>query len=243
MKPAAALLAALLLAGCAPALREPAALPSVPGAPADALAQAERAWAARPDPASVERALDLYLQAGDAGLLGAAESAAWLVEHESSAEKREALVAKEVQAAQWCRKRDPGSAACAYRLAIAVGQQVREHPTTAADGLPTMVSLLREVAAAEPGLDHGGPQRILALVLLRAPGWPVGPGDPEEGLVAAKAASAVDPSYPPNQLALAEALEKTGSVEDGRSLRESARAEAARRAQAGDPDAADWLQD
>ena len=98
MRPAAALLAALLLDGCAPALRAPAALPSVHGAPADAVAQAERAWAARPDPASVERALALYLQAGDAGLLGAAESAAWLVEHERSAAKREGLVAKEVQA-------------------------------------------------------------------------------------------------------------------------------------------------
>ncbi len=243
MRTAAALLAALLLAGCAPALRAPATLPSVPGAPADAVAQAERAWAARPDPASVERALELYLQAGDAGLLGAAESAAWLVEHERSAAKREGLVAKEVQAAQWCRKRDPGSAACAYRLAIAVGQQVREHPTTAADGLSTMVSLLREAAAAEPGLDHGGPQRVLALVLLRAPGWPVGPGDPEEGLVAAKAASAVDPSYPPNQLALAEALEKTGATEEAEILRARARAETARRAAEGDRDAADWLQD
>lgn len=242
MRSTAALLA-LILAGCAPALREPEALPSTPGAPADALVQAERAWAARPDPAAVEHALTLYLQAGDAGLLGAAESAAWLVERERSAGKRESLVAKEVQAAQWCRKRNPGSAACAYRLAIAVGQQVREHPTTAADGLPTMVSLLREAAAAEPGLDHGGPQRVLALVLLRAPGWPAGPGDPEEALVAAQAASAVDPSYPPNQLGLAEALEKTGATEEGKKLRESARAEAARRAAEGDPDAADWLQD
>jgi len=242
VKRAAGLLA-LLLAGCAPALREPAALPAVPNAPADALAQAERAWAARPDPPSVERALELYLQAGDAGLLGAAESAAWLVEHERSAAKREELVAKEVQAAQWCRKRAPASAACAYRLAIAVGQQVREHPTTAADGLATMVALLHEAAAADPTLDHGGPQRVLALVLLRAPGWPTGPGDPDEGLVQARAASAVEAAYPPNQLALAEALEKTGAAEEGKKLRESARAEATRRAQAGDPDAADWLAD
>ena len=239
----------LLLAGCAPALREPAPLPSLPGAPADPLAEAQQAWAARPDRASVERALRLYLQAaeadptGTAGLLGAAETAGWLIEHERSAAKREELVDTAMQAGQWCRKRDASNPACTYRLALAVGQQVREHPTTAADGLPTMLGLLREAAAADPALDHGGPQRVLALVLLRAPGWPVGPGDPDEGLVQAKAASAVDPSYPPNDLVLAEALEKTGAVDEGKALRVRAREEAARRAHEGDPDAADWLEE
>jgi hypothetical protein len=192
----------------------------------------------------VERALGLYLQVPDtAGLLGAAEAAAWLVERERSAQRREELVETAVQAGQWCRKREASNPACAYRLAIAVGQQVREHPTTAADGLAIMVALLREAAAADPGLDHGGPQRVLALVLLRAPGWPVGPGDPEEGLGQAKAALAADPSYPPNQLALAEALEKTGAEEEGKALRARAQEEATRRAQEGDPDAADWLEE
>ena len=239
----------VFLAGCAPALREPAPLPTVPGAPVDAFAEAQRAWAARPDPASVDRALRLYLQAaeadptGTAGLLGAAEAAGWLIEHERSGAKRVELGGTAVQAAQWCRKRDPSSPACAYRLAIAVGQQIREHPTTAADGLPTMIRLLREAATLDPALDHGGPHRVLALVLLRAPGWPVGPGDVDDGLVQAKAATAVDPSYPPNQLALAEALEKTGAEEEGKARRAHAREEAARRAQRGDPDAADWLEE
>ncbi|HEX5045167.1 MAG TPA: hypothetical protein VFV75_19890 [Candidatus Polarisedimenticolaceae bacterium] len=245
----AAGLALLLLAGCAPALREPAPLPSLPGAPNDALGEARRAWDRRPDPAAVERALRLYLQAaeadpaGTAGLLGAAEAAAWLVERERSAGRREELVRTGVQASQWCRKRDASSPACAYRLAIAVGQQVREHPTTAADGLATMMALLREAAAADPGLDHGGPQRVLALVLLRAPGWPAGPGDPAEGLAQARAAVAADPEHPPNLLALAEALEKTGAVEEGKAVRARALEEAARRARVGDPDAAGWLEE
>jgi hypothetical protein len=148
-----------------------------------------------------------------------------------------------VQAGQWCRKRDASHPACAYRLAIAVGQQVREHPTTAADGLATMMALLREAAAGDPGLDHGGPLRVLALVLLRAPGWPAGPGDPEEGLRQARAAVAADPEHPPNQLALAEALEKTGAAEEGKAVRARALEEAARRARLGDPDAADWLEE
>jgi hypothetical protein len=239
----------LVLGGCAPALREPAPLPTLPGAPADPLAEARQAWASRPDGAAVERALQLYLQAAEvdpadtAGLLGAAQAAAWLVEHERSASTRESFVSRGLQAAQWCRKRDASDPACAYRLAIAVGQEIREQPATAADGLKTMLGLLHEASSADPALDHGGPQRVLALVLLRAPAWPVGPGDADEGLVQAKAALAADPSYPPNQLALAEALEKTGAEEEGKALRARAREEAARRAQAGDPDAADWLEE
>ena len=56
----------LVLAGCAPALREPAPLPSLPGAPADPLVEAQRAWGARPHRASVERALRLVLPAAEA---------------------------------------------------------------------------------------------------------------------------------------------------------------------------------
>lgn len=232
----------LLLAGCAPALREPAPLPRIPGAPEDPLGEAERAWAARPDRASVERALTLFLQAaegdttGTAGLEGAARSASWLVEREPAAARRDALVSTALQAAQWCRKRDGSAPACAYRLAIALGLQARERPSTAADGLPAMIALLREAAAADPALDHGGPQRVLALVLLRAPGWPAGPGDADLGLVQARAAAALDSSYPPNLLALAEALEKTGAEEEGKALRARALEEAARRAQRGDPE-------
>ncbi len=51
-----------------------------------------------------------------------------------------------------------------------------------------------------------------ALVLIRAPGWPLGPGDAEAGLVAARRAVTLRPQYPPNLLALAEALAKTGDA-------------------------------
>jgi len=87
-----------------------------------------------------------------------------------------------------------------------------------------MVLLLRRAALVEPDLDHAGPDRVLALVLLRAPGWPLGPGDPEEGLVVARRAATRVPGYAPNQLALSEALAANGRPGPSR--------EAARRAQA-----------
>jgi hypothetical protein len=44
----------------------------------------------------------------------------------------------------------------------------------------------------------------------------LGPGDAEAGLAAARRAAALQPQYPPNLLALAEALAKTGDANGAR---------------------------
>ena len=69
---------------------------------------------------------------------------------------------------------------------------------------------------------------MLALVYLRAPGWPVGLGDEVLGLENAHRAVEVDPEFPDNQLTLAEALAETGdhkaaraALERGKSLARS----------------------
>jgi hypothetical protein len=158
------------------------------------------------------------------------------VEYEPDPAVRERLAVAAVEAAQPCGP-EPG---CAYWLAIAIGLQAREKPATAADGVPKMLALLAQAEAADPALERGGPARVAALVLLRAPGWPLGPGDPEAGLESARRAIAVDPAYPPNRLALAEALLKTGDGVTGQAEARAA-AEAARGWD--DPDAAVWLRD
>jgi hypothetical protein len=73
-----------------------------------------------------------------------------------------------------------------------------------------MLDTLARADTADPNYDEAGPARVRALVLMRAPGWPLGPGDAEAGLTAARRAVTLRPLYPPNLLALAEALAKTG---------------------------------
>jgi hypothetical protein len=75
-----------------------------------------------------------------------------------------------------------------------------------------MVQNLDAADAADPNYDNAGPSRVKALVLVRAPGWPIGPGDADSGVVAARRAVSLQPDYPPNVLALAEALGKTGDA-------------------------------
>jgi len=81
---------------------------------------------------------------------------------------------------------------------------------------------------------------VLALVLLRAPAWPAGPGDPEAGLDEAKAAVAAVPEAAENQLALAEAFAANGSVGEAHAAYQKA-AELA--SSAHEPEAAGWLAD
>jgi tetratricopeptide (TPR) repeat protein len=238
---------------CAPALREPPPLrPPVapaPGASADdLLREADAAWVRRAEAGQAEAARQAYLQAASAderrveGLLGAMRSAAFRVEREKDQAARERLAVEEVQLGQWCLRRAPDDAACKYRLAIALGQQARERTASAKDALERMVKLLREAAAAAPRLDRAGPHRVLALVLLRAPGWPMGPGDPEQALKEAQAAVALFPDAPDNQLVLGEALGKNDRAAEARAALEKAAALADRDA-ATDPDAARWRDD
>lgn len=250
MRRAAAAL--LVLAACAPAVRAPVLgsirTPESPGRPVEALlAEAEASFARRPDRDAVQQALALYREAAQAeparieGLTGAVRVSAWLVEHEAGGERRAPLAAEAVEAGRACQARAPGSAACDYWLAVALGLELRERPAAAlAGGVGQVVELLRRAAASEPGLDGGGPERVLALVLLRAPGWPVGPGDPEAALAEARRAVERAPDHPLNRLVLGEALEINGEAEAARAAFEQALELARRRAAAGDADGAEW---
>ena len=261
----ALLCSALLTVACASALKEPPPVEALGGASsapdgiapeagsAELLQRADAAWAGRGDTspggalAAVSKAQQLYLAAaradegGVAGLIGAARASTWLVEHEPDSGRRAELATTAVQAGQWCQRRAPGDPRCDYWLALALGQQARERQATALDGVDRMIELLRRTIATDPTLDEAGAQRALALVLLRAPGWPAGPGDAEAALDAARAAAVLRPDFPPNQLVLAEALARNGDPDGAAAALDRGKALAQARREAADPDAADWL--
>ena len=249
----ALILAALGLTACASALHEPAPIVSFApghgnGRTADELVRdATAAWARRGQPHQAEAAQGLYLDAAEAdphrvdGLLGAMRALSFRIEHEPGV-SRGTLAGEEVELGQWCLRRAPTAPECAYRLAIALGQQARERPSTGQDALGKMVDLLPRAIGAAPRLDAGGPHRVLALVLLRAPSWPVGPGDPEAALVQARAAAALFPNSAENQLVLGEALKANDKAAEARAAYNKAFALATTARDAGDPEAPSWLE-
>jgi hypothetical protein len=248
------LVGVLLGSGCVPALREPSPLPEPDPAQRGltatdldrVLAEADAAYLEW-TPESVARAERLAIRAATAdperadAWTAAARARVWRANHSENADERRQAAEEAVHAAQACDKVAPTEAACAYWLAIALGVQAREWRATALDALPIMVGLLERAIDADETLDHAGPHRVLALVYLRAPGWPTGPGDPDLGLEHASRAVALDPGHPPNRLCLAEALTETGDRERGQAAYRDAEAAAAAALEAGSVEAREWL--
>lgn len=162
---------------------------------------------------------------------------------ETSPQGRSAQIDKALDAGQRCEQVAPESPGCDYALALALGVQAREHPATASKGLKLMVELLQRASASDPKLDQAGPPRVLALLRVRAPGWPLGPGDPEAGLKAAQDAVGLFPDHAPNQLALSEALLVNGQRAASKAAARRALALAQAAAGTGEPDAGGWVRE
>jgi tetratricopeptide (TPR) repeat protein len=247
MKKALAMAILVAAASCQSSMREPPPIKSLApqvsyGRNADELVSAANAaWSGRASPGKAAEAQDAYLAAAaidehrtDA-LLGAMRAIHYRVEYESGVAKG-TLTHQAVEIGQWCMRLSPHDAACMYRLAIALGQDAREHPLEAKDAVTHMIDLLHRAIAADASLDDAGPHRVLALVLVRAPSWP-GPGDAEAGLEAARAAVAVAPDAVENQLALGEALAANDSHAEAR---EAFRRAVTLAANDRDPEAETW---
>lgn len=177
------------------------------------------------------------------GLVGAVRAQIWICDHDEDRERREQAATLAVQSAQWCDRSRPEDPICDYWLGAALGVQARERPTTAIHALPAIVEAFRKAAAGAPDYDEAGPDRALALIYARAPGWPSGPGDPDLSLEHARKAEARRPSYPPNQLALAEAYAATGDKKESRSSYGRALTLARDLAASGDRDAPEWVKE
>lgn len=173
--------------------------------------------------------------------IAAITAAARRSEHEADSKVRAELAEDARSQAAACLAIEPQAAACLYGDALALGLEARAHPAHAGEWLGKMLSQLAAAEAANPGYDQAGPARVRALVLIRAPGWPLGPGDPAAGVVAAQRAVSLRPQYPPNQLALAEALAKSGDAQAARAAYQRARGEAL--AQPAGADRDEWLRE
>jgi tetratricopeptide (TPR) repeat protein len=133
-------------------------------------------------------------------------------DRESDGKARADLATQSSNMADACLALNDRAAACQYGKALATGMEARAHPTQALGLLTNMLNYLKAADAVDTYYDQGGPSRVRALVLIRAPGWPLGPGDTDAGLKSAQEAVSLAPNYAPNQLALGEALSKNGDA-------------------------------
>jgi hypothetical protein len=156
-------------------------------------------------------------------LVAAVQSATDRIDHSQDAAERARLLATATLNARQCVALAPDSGACHYAQAQVLGLTARERPVQAPSALKAMLASLGRAEALDPGFDHAGPARLSAVVLLRAPGWPLGPGDPDAAVMAAQRAVARDPDYPPNLITLAQAQAKTEATAPAHASFEKAR--------------------
>jgi tetratricopeptide (TPR) repeat protein len=240
-----------LCCGCATALHKPPPIEAIAARPqagaAQLLAEADAAWERRAQPGQAAAAEELYLQAARAdprnaaAFAGAIRAKAFRLGHSKDSAERTRLAESAVIVGQLCEESLPANPLCDYWLAAALGLQARERTATAKDALSRMTDLLHRAIQKDPSIDQGGPHRLLAIVLLRAPSWPLGPGDPEAALPEAQAAVRIAPNYPPNQLVLAEALKKSGRSAEARAAYSLALKLATEEATRGVPEAPGWV--
>jgi hypothetical protein len=146
------------------------------------------------------------------GLVAAIQSDAARSDKAPDGSARAQLADEASAYAQACLAKAPQDAGCLYGSGLAYGLGARAHPGSATESLKAMLDALAKADAADPNYDQAGPARVRAQVLLAAPGWPLGPGDPDAGVDSARRAVQLRPQYPPNLLVLGEALAKTGDA-------------------------------
>jgi hypothetical protein len=149
-------------------------------------------------------------------LLAAVQSDADAIDQAQDPAQRSPLLAAASVSAQQCLALSADNANCQYAQAQVLGLTAREHPLQAAALLKQMLAYLEKAEGLDPALDHAGPARLTAVVLLRAPPWPLGPGDVEGAVVAAQRAVQRDSTYPPNLITLAQAEAKSAGAPQAR---------------------------
>jgi hypothetical protein len=149
-------------------------------------------------------------------LLAAVQGDADRIDQSQASAERAQLLAAATASAGQCLAQAPNDAACPYAQAQVLGLTAREHPVQAVALLKEMLANLARAESLDPGLDHAGPARLTAVVLLRAPPWPLGPGDVDAATAAAQRAVKRDPGYPPNLIALGQAQSKADGTTPAR---------------------------
>ena len=151
-----------------------------------------------------------------AQLLAAVQGDADRIDQATDSAARAQLLAAATASARQCLAQAPNDAACPYAQAQVLGLRAREHPVEAPSLLKQMLANLTRAEALDPALDHAGPARLSAVVLLRAPPWPLGPGDVDAATAAAQRAVQRDPGYPPNLITLGQAQSKADGAPQAR---------------------------
>jgi hypothetical protein len=153
---------------------------------------------------------EVYATTAEADGLAALKAAScylFLVIEETDDETRRLVDAKRGRTlAESALRTDPENGGAHYLAAYLTALEARNDRLRGLSLVPIIEKEALAAAEYHPTVDHGGPDRMLGELYLRAPGLPVSVGDSAKAVVHYRRARDHDPDYPENRLGLIEAL-------------------------------------
>ena len=139
--------------------------------------------------------------------LRAASCYLFLVIEETDDEATRLIDAKRGRSlAESALRTDPENGGAHYLAAYLTALEAQNDRVRGLSLVPIIEKEALAAAKYHPKVDHGGPDRMLGGLYLRAPGLPVSVGDSAKAVVHYRRARDYDPDYPENRLGLIEAL-------------------------------------
>ncbi|HID97855.1 MAG TPA: hypothetical protein EYP57_06680 [Thermodesulfobacteriaceae bacterium] len=111
-------------------------------------------------------------------------------------------------------ERCPGSGLAHYLNACLTGHMARLNPVQGLELVSVLEYEAGLAAELDPAIDHGGPDRMLGELYLRAPGFPVSVGDTEKSVLHYSRAVKIAPRWFDNRYGLVDALIADGRIEE-----------------------------
>jgi len=140
--------------------------------------------------------------------LHAARAAAWLLEFDESLDGagRRELAGRGVEYAETALATIGERVDTVFLCGALLGLQLESARIPGPGKLGRVHEFFELAVDLDPSYDDGAPLRALGTLLVKAPGWPAGPGDVEMGIELLSRAAWEHPGHPANHYFLGEAL-------------------------------------
>lgn len=138
--------------------------------------------------------------------LKAANCYVFLITKQAERASRLADAQKGRQLAEQVVAQHPESGLAHYLYAYLTGLEAENDPLRGLELVPVIEREALRARDLNPGIAHGGPDRMLGELYLRTPAFPMSVGDPAKSITHFKKAVAQAPGFMENRLGLVEAL-------------------------------------
>lgn len=212
--------------GCGPARRPAAPVEAVQYVLPDEVPDLLRLASSSFDPCGPVEAVALSLNAAEAVLgkvpdhseasLHAARAAAWLLEFDGSLDQpaRRDLAGRGAGWAETALAAYGERVETVFLCGALLGLQLEAARVPGPGKVGRVHEFFERAAELDPAFNDGAPLRALGTLLVKAPGWPAGPGDVERGIELLRQAVEEHPGHPAGHWFLGEALRTEGQRDE-----------------------------